>query len=277
MRKNHRPYATIGFQFKPRLLFAVASLVLLCTMPLAAQDAVLGQLYGNGVHAYFSRDYVKAHELFTQAIDGHTQDPRAYYFRGLDLLKLGRPHEAESDFKQGAKLESSVDPTRVYNVARALERIQGSDRAKLESFRLEARMAVLQKEEKEHAQRYEQTIKEQRDFLQRQSTAPAGVPKPPDVVPPSSAGPPPEEPFDPGKTAEPKPELTTPPPSVEIPAEKPAAPAAGGAKLRTLPRNHLVRNRCPPAPPAGGAQKPGALGESACSWACAGHPRARRG
>ena len=88
------------------IFFAAAGLVLFCTMPLAAQDAVLGQLYGNGVHAYFGQDYIRAHELFTQAIDGHTQDPRAYYFRGLTMLKLGRPQEADNDFKAGAKLES---------------------------------------------------------------------------------------------------------------------------------------------------------------------------
>ncbi len=104
----------------PRFTFLfVLGLVCLCAMPLAAQDAVLGQIYGNGVHAYFGQDYVKAHECFTSAIDGKTQDPRAYYFRGLALLKLGRPQEAESDFQRGAKLESAIDPSRAYNVARA--------------------------------------------------------------------------------------------------------------------------------------------------------------
>ena len=96
----------MGSTMSRNILFAAAGLVLLCEMPLAAQDAVLGQLYGNGVHAYFSQDYVKAHECFTTAIDGHSQDPRVYYFRGLDMLKLGRPHEADEDFKQGAKLKA---------------------------------------------------------------------------------------------------------------------------------------------------------------------------
>jgi hypothetical protein len=262
--------------------FAVASSVLFCTMPLAAQDAVLGQLYGNGVHAYFGQDYVKAHELFTQAIDGHTQDPRAYYFRGLDLLKLGRPHEAEADFKQGAKLESAIDPSRVYNVARALERIQGSDRARLESFRLEARMTVLQKAEKEHALRYQESLKEQRDFLQKQSTAPVEGPKSPDAVPPSkAAGPPPvpEEPFSPGEPGKATGQAA-PPPGQEMPAEKPAAkpeaspepfgpepakpaaPAAGGTKKPDAgdpfgPGQDLPK---PSAPAAGGAKKPADAG-----------------
>ena len=89
---------------------------------LAAQEAVLGQIYGNGVHAYFAQDYLRANQLFTSAIDGHSQDPRCFYFRGLTLLKLGRPQDAEIDFQHGAKLESSIDPTRAFNVARSLER-----------------------------------------------------------------------------------------------------------------------------------------------------------
>ena len=139
--------------------------------PLAAQDAVLGQIYGNGVHAYFAQDYLKAHQLFTSAIDGHSQDPRCFYFRGLALLKLGRPQDAEIDFQHGAKLESSVDPTRAYNVARSLERVQGSDRSTLEQYRLEARMTVLKKTEDERRVRYQESAKEQRDFLQKQSEA----------------------------------------------------------------------------------------------------------
>ncbi len=266
------------------IFFAAAGLVLFCTMPLAAQDAVLGQLYGNGVHAYFGQDYIRAHELFTQAIDGHTQDPRAYYFRGLTMLKLGRPQEADNDFKAGAKLESAIDPTRVYNVARALERIQGSDRAKLESFRLEARMTVLEKAQKENAQRYQQTMKDQRDFLQKQSDVSAAGPNSPDVIPPSkAAGPPvPDNPFDvgaPGKAAEPKLEPATTPPAQEMPAEKPAAkadaspdpfgaepakPAAPAVDAKKAaapdpfgPAPDAAKPAAPAVPPAGGAKKSG--------------------
>src|SRR5208337_4536154 len=111
--------------------------VLVSSATLTAQEAVLGQIYGNGVHAYFAQDYLKAYQQFTSAIDGHSQDPRCFYFRGLTLLKLGRPQDAEIDFQHGAKLESSIDQTRAYNVARSLERVQGSDRSTLEQYRLE--------------------------------------------------------------------------------------------------------------------------------------------
>ncbi|MGO9109501.1 MAG: hypothetical protein ACLP9L_09725, partial [Thermoguttaceae bacterium] len=101
------------------VFFLVAGWVLVSSAPLVAQDAVLGQIYGNGVHAYFGQDYVRAYQLFTSAIDGHSQDPRCFYFRGLTLLKLGRPQDAEIEFQHGAKLESSGDSIRAYNVARS--------------------------------------------------------------------------------------------------------------------------------------------------------------
>jgi len=65
---------------------------------LPAQSAVLGQMYGSGVHAYFSQDYVRAHELLTEAINAGSEDPRCYYFRGLALERMGRPEGAAEDF-----------------------------------------------------------------------------------------------------------------------------------------------------------------------------------
>ena len=192
----------------------VVGWVLLSSAPLMAQDAVLSQVYGKGVHAYFAQDYVKAHEQFTFAIDGHTQDPRCYYFRGLALLKMGRPQDAEIDFQQGAKLESVIDPTRAFNVARSLERIQGNDRSTLEQYRLAARAAVLKKTEDERRIKYDEGRKEERDFLQKQSEAAptktiessTDATKAVDVPSDSgkATGAVPADPFDAGKPSEPK-------------------------------------------------------------------------
>ncbi len=183
----------------------VVALVLFSSRQLGAQEAVLGQLYGSGVHAYFAEDYLKAHQYFTSAIDGHTQDPRCFYFRGLALRKLGRTQDAEIDFQQGAKLESAIDPTRAYNVARGLERVQGPERTALEQFRMEARMAVLKKAEDEHKVRYDDNRKQERDFLQKQA----------DVAPPKPVE---------GNPNMPKPDATAPDGSGVVPG-KAAAPA----------------------------------------------------
>ena len=258
------------------LYFLVAGFVLLCTMPLAAQDAVLTQIYGNGVHAYFNQDYVKAHELFTRAIDAHTDDPRVFYFRGLALVKLGRPQEADNDFQRGAKLESAIDPSRVYNVARALERIQGPERASLEQFRLDARAAIQKKTDEEHRIRYQESLKAERKFLQDQSEAgPAkAVETPPEGVKPIEGGeqpakgplplvhrcrqirsPPamaarprrgramqvrplrsPRSPRLPESKSRQKPEVSTDPFAAPGGAVKPAAADAGGAKKPEVPK-----------------------------------------
>ena len=102
-----------------------------------AQEPVLLQLYDKGVHEYFSGDYTKAFQQLTAAIAAGSRDPRVFYFRGLAYLKFGRTPEAEMDFRKGAELESR-DVNKYYNVGRALERVQGSDRQLLESYRVQA-------------------------------------------------------------------------------------------------------------------------------------------
>ena len=47
-----------------------------------AQDP-LDEMYGQAVHSYFRGDRGHAEELLNEIIDAGSQDPRAYYFRGL--------------------------------------------------------------------------------------------------------------------------------------------------------------------------------------------------
>ena len=144
----------------------------------AAQEAVLAQLYGQGVHAYFAQDFVKAHELLSSAIDRGTKDPRVYYFRGLALQRLGRPEDAEADFSAGAEREAK-DLNKFYNVSKALERVQGRDRVTLERHRVEARVAALEEAQRIMQARYEQRREAERHVL-------AG---PPETVKPSEIKP----------------------------------------------------------------------------------------
>ena len=59
-----------------------------------AQDALLEDLYGRGVHAFFAQRIPDAFNALNAAIASGSRDPRAYYFRGLTLNRLGRPDEA---------------------------------------------------------------------------------------------------------------------------------------------------------------------------------------
>ncbi|MBI2479949.1 MAG: hypothetical protein HYV60_15355 [Planctomycetia bacterium] len=90
-----RSYLALGFVIIGLLAARPAAAV--------AQDSVLAELYGHGVHAYFAGQYQKAHEYLTTAIEQGTSDPRTFYFRGLAYTALGRPDEAKADFTRTEK------------------------------------------------------------------------------------------------------------------------------------------------------------------------------
>jgi hypothetical protein len=169
------------------IVLLIGALASLSAASLLAQDAVLGQNYGAGVHAYFTGDSMKAYEQLTAAIDHGSKDPRVFYFRGLAYLRLGRPQEAVTDFRKGADVESK-DINRFYNVGKALERVQGADRLQLEGYRVNARMAAYEESEKLRRERYEAVKREEERVLREQAVAtpeaPAGEAE---VVPPPPA------------------------------------------------------------------------------------------
>ncbi len=126
------------------------------SLPLAAA-------YGTGVHSYFAGDYQRSYDDLSQAIEAGTLDPRAYYFRGLTALKLGRLDEAEADFSAGAVREA--EGTGSWPIARSLERIQGCDRLKLERHRTRARVATLQLDRRRSDLRYLDVERAEADVL----------------------------------------------------------------------------------------------------------------
>lgn len=120
----------------------VVAVAMVTTSAVAREDAVLAVAYGNGVHSYYAGDFQRSYEELSTAIDGGTQDPRAFYFRGLSALRLGRLDEADADFASGADAEAAGRGS--WPVGRSLERIQGAPRLQLEKYRVRARMAALQ-------------------------------------------------------------------------------------------------------------------------------------
>lgn len=127
--------------------------------PLAIKDAI-----GRGMHDFHGGNFDRAYDEFTNSIEAGTADPRAYYFRGLAALRLGRTAEAEADFAAGAEREA-VDGSTL-RVSRALHRVQGCDRLALERFRTRARLAGLQRDNAAAARRYS-TIEDPSDELLR--------------------------------------------------------------------------------------------------------------
>jgi hypothetical protein len=99
------------------------------------------KLYERGVNAYFNGRANEADTLLSEAIQGNSQDPRAYYFRAFSLLREGRVAEAQGDMLVGATLEAQSPGHQA--VGSALERVQGCDRLMLEQFRRNARQNVV--------------------------------------------------------------------------------------------------------------------------------------
>lgn len=204
----------------------------------SAQEAAIADVYGKGIHAYFARNYADAHGYFTQAIQAGTQDARAYYFRGLCSMQLGRQPDAEQDFAQGTKLEVA-GLEQFGEISRSLERVQGNARRTLENYRSNARMAVVAEREKMRVQRYEVAR------AQPGAGAPAAGEAAPAGAAPAQAG---ENPFGaPAKPAGDNPFA----PAAPAATEKPAAemPAKAGNPFAASPTPEAPAKPAAPATP----------------------------
>jgi hypothetical protein len=122
-----------------------ACLIVGCTsiVPLAARAQQFGAadtLYSNGVEAYFRGCSAEAESLFSSLMSVDPNDPRAFYFRALSLMRQGRADEARSDMEIGAQVEAR-SPHR-FDIGKMLERIQGPTRLMLEQYRSRARASA---------------------------------------------------------------------------------------------------------------------------------------
>jgi len=136
-----------------------------------AQDSLLAELYGQGVHAYNSRNYQQAHEYLAQAIDQGSKDPRCFYFRGLSYYGMGHLDAAKLDYDTAAMMEAKGG-ARVYPVSRSLQRIQGAARLTLEKHRRAARLAVRQESLNVRRARYEAQQRAEGEVLRDPSRKP---------------------------------------------------------------------------------------------------------
>jgi len=83
-------------------------------------------------------DVVGAEQQLTSIIDGGTEDSRVFYFRGI--LSENAGHDGTKDFSFAAKLEAATGTKTLIN--RALEKVQGPVRGKIEKIRASARDAL---------------------------------------------------------------------------------------------------------------------------------------
>ncbi|HWA97370.1 MAG TPA: hypothetical protein VG713_02715 [Pirellulales bacterium] len=182
-----------------------------------AQEAALEDMFGKGVHAYYSGNTLQAFQFLNSAIDAGTHDSRAYYFRGLTYLRFGDEASARADFAKGADLEVT-SPDRFYDVGKSLERTQGYARQLLESYRAGARIAATQAREKRRLQRYE--------AIRKAAPATAMPGTQPPAAAPAGATPPAGTPAAPGTPTAPADPFATPPEGGAATPTPPADPFA---------------------------------------------------
>jgi tetratricopeptide (TPR) repeat protein len=217
----------------------------------AADEPVTQQLYGGGVHAYFTKQYAEAHDLLNTAVDNKTEDPRVYYFRGLARWQLGRPDEAKQDFEAGATLEATASDD-LYNIDKALERIQGKPRLAIEDARRAARNVAARKRITEKERRYNRIRANEPNILE--------LPSPPTQAPEKKAEPPAGDNGTPAKTDEGAPKTAEPATATDdadILSEKltPLTPrkVVGGSPKPAVP---VVSKEPEPAPNEAGGNEP---------------------
>lgn len=124
---------------RTRRVAFLLSLVSLSFANFASAQDPLDEMYGQAVHSYFRGDSMHAAELLTEVIDAGSQDPRAFFFRGLCQSYGGGMDLSNPDFERGAQLE--IEGKKVVNIGKALERIQGQNRVAIEKARSRARLA----------------------------------------------------------------------------------------------------------------------------------------
>ena len=172
---------------------AVATLSLASVSTAAAQNEALAQMFGRGVHAYYAGKLSEAREYLSMAINSGSNDPRAFYFRGIVAHAQGSTYEAESDWQLGAELEArgTANPY----VGKSLTRFQGSARLKLEEIRQKARLQAMANRAARQNQMAPQVGNSsiENRIINPQPTPPPATTVPDAVVPPATADS--EDPF----------------------------------------------------------------------------------
>jgi hypothetical protein len=165
------------------IAFAALAWCLISSGSASAQNAILAEMYGRGVHAYYAGFHDEATQYLSMAIDNGIQDPRAHYFRGIVAYSEGRIQEAEADWQLGAEMEASGRTN--HAVGRSLARFQGPGRLRLEEIRQQARLTALAQAMERSKQRYgELGVQEPGAPAPPVAEAPAAAPPAPAVTPP---------------------------------------------------------------------------------------------
>ena len=102
------------------------------------------QFFDKGLQLFWSQDYAAAEAKFRKAVAFYSQDARYQYFLGMSLLTQGDDSKRKAGydaFEKASRLEAANRPS-MDEVNASLERIQGSMRALVNSYRQKALVAA---------------------------------------------------------------------------------------------------------------------------------------
>lgn len=147
-------------------IFAALFLFFTASSIAGANDltSTVEKYYGQGAHAINAGNFFEAIQAFDAAEAAGSRDPRSYFLRGVAYLRSNDSVKADADFEKAAELEWS-ERALGYNIGEALQRIQGNERARIESFRKAAKVKWEQKERERVKQRYGKEQEEDRKLL----------------------------------------------------------------------------------------------------------------
>ena len=106
-----------------------------------AQDSMLQEMYGQGVHAYFSGKYDQAHELFSRRLNREARILDVTTFVASPTPSWGGPMRPRRTSRRGGEFEAEGAAVQI-DVGQALQRVQGPLRLQLEEHRYAARLAA---------------------------------------------------------------------------------------------------------------------------------------
>jgi hypothetical protein len=231
-----------------------ACLIVGCTaiVPLAARAQQFGAadaLYSNGVEAYFRGCSAEAESLFSSLMSVDPNDPRAFYFRALSLMRQGREDEARSDMEIGAQIEAR-SPNR-FDIGKMLERVQGPTRLLLEQYRTRARASASMNPPRGAVRSPDAAVLRERRVVPLDEFSRPGEPQ--SVAAPEPTTPPPT--FAPPADAQPKPTTEwNAPPATDAGnpfGDDSAAGAATKSQPKTAqPKTPPAKTAAPEPPPA---------------------------
>lgn len=150
-----------------------------------ANQALLSEMFGRGIHAFYVGNQDDAQKMFTSAIEHGLEDPRVFYFRGIIAFEGGNKEQAVEDWKRGADLEAN---SRVnFEVGRTLSRFQGNGRITLESIRQTAKLAAFEARMKRAEIRYGELAESRNPSPTTSTKGITPPPVPSDIINPFAA------------------------------------------------------------------------------------------